>query len=1037
MIKKLRWISDNILYVYTLFLLAFIPLYPKLPLIDLKNTWVYIRGDDFAIALGVLLFVIQLLRRKATLKTPLTIPIGIFWIVGLIATVLGVIFIFPTLIDAFPNLAALHYLRRIEYLSVFFLAFSAIKTKRQLYGVIAVITLTLVAVVLYGFGQRYLGFNAYLTMNEEFAKGTPLRLSALSRVPSTFAGHYDLAAYLVMIVAITAALVTGFKNYALKALFVVVSASGLILLLMTASRVSFAVYLVTIAFLLIIQKKKLFIIPVLVASILLASTFEGISDRFASTISQADVIVDARTGQAVGIAKEVVDEKTGKKRIVIDQEQSTGENLPQGTGFINVPDKQVRTAETIYREGKESEADTTLTGDFVVKKALAYDVSFTTRLQGTWPRAFEAFKRDILFGSGYSSISLASDGNYIRILGEVGSLGFLSFALIFIVYSVYVYRLLPDVTSRPTKHFILGTTAGIFGLALNAVLIDVFEASKVAYMLWMLMGISLAFLLLYKKRKLSIIKELKALATTPPVLFILFLIGAILLYMGVLENYFVADDFVWLRWAADCTASVSHLGGDCSSIMNTFTGYFADAHGFFYRPGTKIYFYVMYALFWLSPFAYHFVSILLHAAITLVVYLLGMQLFKRKLFAFISAFLFLILSAHYEMIFWISATGHMFSILFVLLALLLFGYYQKSRHNLLLIASLILMILAPFFHEYGVVGPILVIGYSLLSVKQSVVKTIKEMWKTYIPYLLIIPGYLFCRINAQSAGFSGDYDYNLVKLPVNAVGNIIGYIMYEIFGVQSLPWYQALRTGLRDQLVLTSVIALVILVVGVVVSRFVLKRMQNETKRYLILGVFLFVVSMSPFLGLGNLAERYIYFGSFALIFLFVLLLRYIFQVVAKKNAKVAYAVIGLIVGGVAFLNIYWLQAINKDWAHASKASKSTVEELGYYASYFGEEIKDGTIYYLVNVPKKINTAWVFPLGIEDAIWFTTQNKDIDVRQGQTMKQAQEFKASYPETRIFQFDNNGVIHPLIEDIPVNRQPASPEAELEQDTPPYE
>ena len=39
-------------------------------------------------------------------------------------------------------------------------------------------------------------------MNEEFAKGIPIKLSQLSRVPSTFAGHYDLAAYLVLMIPI-------------------------------------------------------------------------------------------------------------------------------------------------------------------------------------------------------------------------------------------------------------------------------------------------------------------------------------------------------------------------------------------------------------------------------------------------------------------------------------------------------------------------------------------------------------------------------------------------------------------------------------------------------------------------------------------------------------------------------------------------------------------------------------------------------------------------------------------------------------------
>ena len=45
------------------------------------------------------------------------------------------------------------------------------------------------------------------------------------------------------------------------------------------------------------------------------NTFQGISQRFASTISQVDLVVDARTGKAVGIATNVEDAKKKKKPI--------------------------------------------------------------------------------------------------------------------------------------------------------------------------------------------------------------------------------------------------------------------------------------------------------------------------------------------------------------------------------------------------------------------------------------------------------------------------------------------------------------------------------------------------------------------------------------------------------------------------------------------------------------------------------------------------------------------------------------------------
>ena len=121
--KIVSWISDNVLFVETIFLLAFIPLYPKLPLLDIKNTWVYIRAEDFVVLFVLLSMLILLFKRRISLRTPLTIPILVFWIIGAIATIHGVLLIFPKIANVFPNVAFLSLMRHIEYMSLFFIAY--------------------------------------------------------------------------------------------------------------------------------------------------------------------------------------------------------------------------------------------------------------------------------------------------------------------------------------------------------------------------------------------------------------------------------------------------------------------------------------------------------------------------------------------------------------------------------------------------------------------------------------------------------------------------------------------------------------------------------------------------------------------------------------------------------------------------------------------------------------------------------------------------------------------------------------------------
>jgi len=107
------------------------------------------------------------------------------------------------------------------------------------------------------------------------------------------------------------------------------------------------------------------------------------------------------------------------------------------------------------------------------------------RFQVEWPRAIKAFAKNPLLGTGYSSLGLATDNDYLRVLGETGLLGFLSFALI--IFHLFKSGL----KSLAVKKNLL--VAGFLGLILgflaNASFIDVFEASKDAYFFWLLMGV--------------------------------------------------------------------------------------------------------------------------------------------------------------------------------------------------------------------------------------------------------------------------------------------------------------------------------------------------------------------------------------------------------------------------------------------------------------------------------------------------------------------------------------------------------------------
>ncbi len=1058
--KVLSYVWDNILFLETIFLLIFIPLFPKIPLLDIRNTWVYIRAEDFLVLFVVFSWIVLLVKEKITLKTPITIPILIFWIVGAVATIHGVLLVFPEIANAYPNVAFLSLVRHVEYMSVFFIAFAGIKSKKQLNVVIVALVITLLSVIFYGFGQKYLGFPAYLTMNEEFAKGIPIQLSALSRVPSTFAGHYDLAAYLVLIIPIIVSLFFGFKNWFIKIGLIFVSFLGFILLFMTVSRVSFFVLFLALFVVFFFQKKKLILIsiPFLILFAIGLVTFQSsLLDRFKSTVSEVDVVVDAQTGESLGhvkfVDKEFFRDKIVLQRRVKDRKDlslaitelgqdseyysstsailpfkfvppvvplvtavniSTGESLSQGTSYTNLYlSPVIKRIGNFYYElppdvkSSPSAQILVLHGDFIVKRASAYDLSFTTRFQGEWPHAIEAFKRNVLVGSGYGSVSLAVDNNYLRILGEIGLLGFVSFFLIFLTLAIYIRKVFPDIDSKLTRSFIIGFGAGVIGLALNATLIDVFEASKIAFTLWILSGITFGILTLYQKKKFDLTRELLKVATSTYAIFFYIFLVCLVLFSPTLNNYFVGDDFTWLRWAAQSN------GSPASVISN----YFTNTDGFFYRPGTKILFYFMYNAFWLNQVIYHLLSMMLHFTVAALFYILARRVFKSNLLGALSAVLFVILSGGTEAILWISSIGHLITAALGLFGLICFIQWNEKKKIYYYLGTFVSFSLALLFQELAVVLPLLVPAYLLFidNSKGSLKKIIKRIDFLLLFVPLIV--YFLMRYFSGSQWFSGDYNYDPLMLPFNYAGNILGYILLTIIGPMSYTLYTAFRNITREHIILVLILAPFILGLVYLVYKLASKALNSEEKRIAIFGFAIFIIGLLPFLGLGNIASRYSYFASLGLIIIFVLFLKKIYEYLRNSGQEVAIGVVSIIIAVFALFQIIQVQQGYFEWREAGNKARNFF--ISFDALYSDSWSKSNAEFHFVDVPIKIGNAWIFPVGLNDAVWFAFKNDNAKVIIHPDLKSALDQAGYYKSKTVLRFNEDGSVKEIdrFRDVP--------------------
>lgn len=1024
--KLLTFLDEKFLKFGIGFAIVFTALYPKLPSVHIVHTWVYIRLEDFLIALLIGFWIIQLVRKKVTLPFPVAKPIILYWIAGLASLVWCFVFIAPHLANFFPNVAILNYLRRIEYMLLFFVAFSTIKTEKDVVDYIKILLVTVLGIVLYGFGQRWyinlwsafphffekysFCFPSFQTGNEEFAKGLPLCLPPDARITSTFGGHYDLAGYLVLLIPVLFASIFAFKNKLGKFIIFLLTISAIILLILTASRISFIAYFVGIVVFLIFIKQKKIILPAFIVSLALLLLFSAsTAKRFLDTIRLTSVVTDT-TGQVVGVSADNLPDELRKKiskNPVIVEAPPPSQNLPTGSSFITLPGKAVNTTTAVVKTkvptSKEKELNlayggveiSTIKGTFLIKQALVYDISFTTRFQGEWPNAWNAFMRNPILGSGFSSISLATDGDYFRWLGETGLFGTLSFILIFIYFGILLKAASSKIPTNFGKYIAYGLAGGVLGLFFNATFIDIFEASKVAEPLWIFLGIGVGIVLLHYKDTTNYVHYLKKIFTSNLLIGIYLFIILGITFFPTISNFFVADDFTWMKWAA-------------FSRVGDVIGYFTNAGGFFYRPLDKLLIFFLYTFSAFRPEGYHLFMLFLHFFAGLAVYAILQRLFNKKIFSFTGALLFILSASHGENVYWISTISTSLSTVFILYGVLSWIKFRDNNSKISYIVSIIWGILSLLSYEMAIIFPVLLLITDIILLK---VRKIKDLVLPYIVFGLLLVLYYIVRIVTHSAVPGGDYAYNISHLPQNIVGNFLGYMGLFIKGEYFLPLYTHLRDILRmypQQVGISIAIILSVLLSVIVIARKKIDHIPNkEVWSVVLYGIVFAFVSLLPFLGLGNLAERYIYLASVGYVIATMAIIRLFYRWIKTVFGRsVAYP---LLIGVSVLLlvgNAVAIRQASTQWYEAGEITRLALAQIRVKH----ESIPPYSRFYMVNVPIRHKNAWVFPTGVNDGVWFIYREESPRIYPVSSVIQAKDLIHNSDELTkafIFVFDDKG------------------------------
>ncbi|MBT6691608.1 hypothetical protein HOB10_04725 [Candidatus Parcubacteria bacterium] len=432
-----------------------------------------------------------------------------------------------------------------------------------------------------------------------------------------------------------------------------------------------------------------------------------------------------------------------------------------------------------------------------------------------------------------------------------------------------------------------------------------------------------------------------------PLVWLIFLVVALLAYHKSLGNYFVSDDWHWLSLARDTSWSW-HI---------FWSNYEGTNLGGSYNPLLISIWKLFFNIFQLKYSAYHLVSLILHASNAFVLYLLAKKIFtltklaSKEFWSIVAASLFLLWPVQVEAVTWISAWPHPWvTILYLLSLLFYFSWRQQGRRKHIYV-SLIFFVLALLIKEVAISLPFVILLWeAYFHSTRDRIKT-----KTLPIYFIILALFIFIRYQATAVLF-GYYGRSSFGWPIKEwIGNIGGllndFLSAGYFREMYFKgWYHYL-----DSLVIVITVAL-----GIYFYYLLAK------KKFLQFTIFFsLLLSMVPALPLGLSrttfeGERYLYLPSIFFILWFVYIL-------AKIRLAQKFKYILLVV--LLLSNLVTVCYKNNIWRAAADLSNQIVSSFDRLDSPAGQKLMT------VALPDNLSGAQVFRNNLQQALEFTYPDK--------------------------------------------------------------
>jgi protein O-mannosyl-transferase len=261
---------------------------------------------------------------------------------------------------------------------------------------------------------------------------------------------------------------------------------------------------------------------------------------------------------------------------------------------------------------------------------------------------------------------------------------------------------------------------------------------------------------------------------------------ALLTSANVLWNHFASDDLEQVL-NNSFIKTFSNLPAAFTSSVWSFTAadiiFTVDPY---FRPIFSSLFTINYALFGNRPFGWHLVSILIHAAVTFMVFVVSREITDRNWVSGLAASLFAVHPVHAESVAWISGITDPLMTLFLLPSFLFYLRFRQRGNRYLVVLSLGFFLLALLSKETAIALPVVIAYCELFHFGRERPIGQRLVGLVQVSALFVLPILLYLAMRYYALGiliYSGQSRYPLIPSLLTVPLALLKYL-----GLMVFPW---------------------------------------------------------------------------------------------------------------------------------------------------------------------------------------------------------------------------------------------------------